>query len=133
MGSKPATFDFLGFSHMTATSLRGKFTIHLKTMRKRLRRAIKATAAWCQNHRHYDLGYQWKTLTAKLRGHYQYYGRPTNYRSLWQFYRLVHRLWYKWLNRRTRGKTLKWKDFARLLERYPLLRPRITRAWVPAQ
>jgi RNA-directed DNA polymerase len=38
-GIKQATFDFLGFTHMTATSLRDKFTIHLKTMKKRLRRA----------------------------------------------------------------------------------------------
>jgi RNA-directed DNA polymerase len=118
---------------MTATSLRGKFTIHLRTMKKRLRRAIKATAAWCQDHRHYELAHQWMILTAKLRGHYQYYGRPTNYRSLWQFYRVIHRLWYKWLNRRTRGKTLKWKDYARILQQYPLPRPKITRAWMPAR
>jgi len=132
-GVKPETFDFLGFTHVTATSLRGKFTIHLKTMKKRLRRAIKATASWCQDHRHYELAHQWKTLTAKLRGHYQYYGRPTNFRSLLQFYRVVRRLWYKWLNRRTRGKTLKWTDYARTLERYPLPRPRITRAWMPTR
>jgi RNA-directed DNA polymerase len=132
-GVKPATFDFLGFTHVTATSLRGKFTIHLKTMKERLRRAIKATAAWCQEHRHSELAHQWTILTAKLRGHYQYYGRPTNYRSLRQFYRVVRRLWYNWLNRRTRGKTLKWKDYARILEHYPLPRPKITRAWMPAQ
>jgi RNA-directed DNA polymerase len=128
-GVKPATFDFLGFSHLTATSLRGKFTIHLKTMKKRLRRALKASAVWCREHRHHELEYQWTILTAKLRGHYQYYGRPTNYRSLRQFYRIVRRLWHKWLNRRTRGKTLNWTDYARLLERYPLPRPQITRAW----
>jgi len=132
-GSKPATFDFLGFTHITATSLRGKFTIHLKTMKKRLRRAIKATAAWCQDHRHHELARQWTILAAKLRGHYQYYGRPTNFQSLWQFYRVVYRLWYKWLNRRTRGKTLKWKDYARILDHYPLPRPKITRAWMPAR
>ena len=132
-GSKPATFDFLGFTHITATSLRGKFTIHLKTMKKRLRRAIKATAAWCQDHRHHELARQWTILAAKLRGHYQYYGRPTNFQSLWQFYRVVYRLWYKWLNRRSRGKTLKWKDYARILDHYPLPRPKIPRVWMPAR
>ena len=132
-GVKPATFDFLGFTHISATSLRGKFTIHLKTMKKRLRRALKAAAVWCQDHRHDELAHQWMILTAKLRGHYQYYGRPTNYRSLWQFYRIVRRLWRKWLNRRTRGKTLTWADYARILEGYPLPRPKITRAWLPAR
>jgi RNA-directed DNA polymerase len=132
-GFKPATFDFLGFSHLTAMSRGGKFTIHLKTMKKRLRRALKATAVWCREHRHDEVEHQWTILNAKLRGHYQYYGRPTNYRSLWQFYRIVRRLWHKWLNRRTRGKTLNWTAYARLLERYPLLPPKITRAWTPAR
>jgi hypothetical protein len=126
-GVKPATFDFLGFTHVTATSLRGKFTIHLRTMKKRLRRSLKATAVWCREHRHDELAHQWTILNAKLRGHYQYYGRPTNSRSIRQFYRIVLRLWHKWLNRRTRGRTLDWPTYARLLDRYPLLRPAITR------
>src|SRR5438876_9924268 len=48
---KPATFDFLGFTHLCARSRRGKFTIHVRTMRKRLRRSTKAVAQWCQQHR----------------------------------------------------------------------------------
>src|SRR6266446_3544826 len=62
--------------------------------------------------------------------HYQYYGRPTNYRCLWRYYRKVRRIWKTWLNRRTRGKTLNWERYARLLCCHPLLLPRITRAWV---
>ena len=65
-----------------------------------------AVAGWCQEHRHEPVGKQLKTLNAKLRGHYQYYGRPTNSRSLWQFYRAVCKIWRKWLSRRTRGKEL---------------------------
>lgn len=55
------------------------------------------------------------------------YGRATNFRPLQQFYRGVRRLWHKWLNRGTRGKTLTWKAYEQLLDRYPLLPPRITR------
>src|SRR5712692_2028875 len=40
-GPKPATFDFLGFTHVCRRSRRGKFTIHVRTMRKRLRRSLK--------------------------------------------------------------------------------------------
>ena len=87
----------------------GRFTIHVRTMRKRLRRSVKAVAQWCQQHRHDPVEDQAAALNAKLRGHYQYYGRPTNYRCLWQFYRLVRRLWHKWLTRRTRGKPLAWR------------------------
>src|ERR1700737_2898149 len=120
---QPATFDFLGFTHVCARSRRGRFTIHVRTIRKRLRRSVKAGAQWCQQHRHDPVEDQAAALNAKLRGHYQYYGRPTNYRSLWQFYRLVRRLWHKWLNRRTRGKTLDWDTFQQLLNRHPLLLP----------
>jgi RNA-directed DNA polymerase len=128
-GTKLQTFDFLGFTHKCARSRRGKFTIHLKTMKKRLRRALKAITAWCREHRHEFVEKQREILNAKLRGHYQYYGRPTNYRSLWQFYRGVRRTWKTWLNRRTRGKTLSWEVYAQLLRRQPLLRPWIARPW----
>jgi group II intron reverse transcriptase/maturase len=125
---KPATFDFLGFTHICARSRRGRFTIHVRTLRKRLRRSVKAVAQWCQQHRHDPVENQAAALNAKLRGHYQYYGRPTNYRSLWRYYRLVRRLWHKWLRRRTRGKRLDWDTFQQLLQRHPLLLPRICHA-----
>lgn len=127
--AQPATFDFLGFTHVCARSRRGRFTIHVRTMRKRLRRSVKAVAQWCQQHRHDPVENQAAALNAKLRGHYQYYGRPTNYRSLGRYYRLVRRLWHKWLTRRTRGKRLTWDSFQQLLTRHPLLPPRICHAW----
>jgi hypothetical protein len=37
---------------------------------------------------------QQKTLDSKLRGHYQYYGRPTNSLCLRKFYRGTCRLWH---------------------------------------
>ena len=128
-GPKPATFDFLGFTHVCRRSRRGKFTIHVRTMRKPLKRSLKKLTAWCQEHRHDPVEEQQEALNRKLRGHYQYYGRPTNCRGLWQFFRSIRRIWKKWLNRRTRGKTLNWDEFAHLLTRHPLLRPRITRSW----
>ncbi len=131
-GPKPGTFDFLGFTHICTRSRRGKFTIHVRTMRKRLRRSLKRAAAWCQRHRHQPVVEQWTALNARLRGHYQYYGRPTNFRSLWEFYRGVRKLWRKWLNRRTRGKSLPWRRYEELLAAYPLQRPYIARPWASA-
>ena len=129
-GKKPATLDFLGFTHICKWSRRGRFMIQLRTMRKRLRRSLKAVAAWCRQHRHDPVEEQCKALNRKLRGHYQYYGRPTNFRSLREYYRNVRWIWKTWLNRRTRGKTMNWERFGLLLRRYPLLLPRITRAWI---
>ena len=132
-GKKPATFDFLGFTHICARSRQGKFTVHVKTMAKRLRRGLKAIAEWCREHRHDPVDQQQKTLNAKLRGHYQYYGRPTNYRSICQFYRKVRRIWREWLNRRTRGRWLTWDRFEAILRQHPLLPPRITYAQAGAR
>jgi group II intron reverse transcriptase/maturase len=131
-GKKPATFGFLGFTHICARSRQGKFAVHVKTIAKRLRRGTKAIADWCQQHRHDPVSEQQKMLNAKLRGHYQYYGRPTNYPSLLQFYREALRTWRTWLSRRTRGRPLTWERFAEILREHPLLRPRITHSWTRA-
>jgi group II intron reverse transcriptase/maturase len=128
-GQKPTTFDFLGFTHICKRSRRGKFTVHVRTMRKRLKRSLKKVTAWCQKHRHDPVAGQRDALNRMLRGHYQYYGRPTNYRGLWQFFRSTRRIWKNWLNRRSRGRTLNWQKFEHLLDRHPLLRPRIMRPW----
>src|SRR5436190_6635018 len=131
-GPKPATFDFLGFTHLCARTMRGKFTIHVRTMRKRLRRSLKAVTVWCRAHRHDPVEEQQDALNRKLRGHYQYYGRSSNSRGIGEFYERVKRIWQKWLNRRTRGNTLNWLAYTQLLKRHPLLRPRLSRPWTPA-
>jgi hypothetical protein len=128
-GKKPETFGFLGFTHICGRSRNGKFTVHVTTLAKRFRRGTKAIGDWCKQHRHDPVSEQQKTLNAKLRGHYQYYGRSSNYRSLWQFYRKVRRTWRTWLSRRTRGKALTWERYAEILHQYPLERPRITHSW----
>jgi RNA-directed DNA polymerase len=128
-GKKPATFDFLGYTHVCAHSRRGKFTVHVRTMKKRFRRGLQAIAEWCQENRHMPVGEQQKTLNAKLRGHYQYYGRPTNYRSIWRFFREVRHIWRKWLSRRTRGNGMTWEKYAAILRKHPLLLPHIQHSW----
>jgi len=125
---KPDTFDFLGFTHICARSRQGKFTVHGKTIDKRLRRGLKSIAEWCKQHRHDPVSEQQKTLNAKLRGHYQYYGRRTNHASLHRFYREVCGIWRKWLNRRTRGNPLTWEKFYEVLRQNPIPTPRIMHA-----
>ena len=127
MKTKTETFDFLGFTHKRARSRRGKFMVHVKTMKKRLRRSLQNVTIWCRAHRHDPVNRQQATLNAKLRGHYRYYGRPTNYRSLRKFQRSVQRTWKKWLGRRSRGRGLTWTKYEQILQRHPLQRPKIIR------
>lgn len=123
---KPPTFDFLGFTHICGTSRKGKFVVKVKTMRKRLRRGLKTVNEWCRRNRHQVVATQAQRLREILRGHYNYYGRRTNYRSLAQFHRSVIKIWRKWLSRRSLDGRVPWERFNGFLARYQLPRPRIT-------
>ncbi len=122
---KPPTFDFLGFTHICARGRNGKFTVHVRTARKRLRRAMQQVAEWCQVHRHLSVGDQHQALSRALQGHYAYYGRRSNMQSLQRFFWFVQRTWYRWLRRRSQRQSLTWAAYDHLLSRYPLPTPRI--------
>lgn len=125
---KPATFDFLGFTHICARARSGKFTVHLRTARKRKRRAMRRIAEWCRDNRHRPVREQHRALNRQLRGHYAYYGRHSNYTSLKQVYCYVKRMWKRWLSRRGQRSRVSWDAYTRILQRYPLALPYITQA-----
>jgi group II intron reverse transcriptase/maturase len=130
---KPPTFDFLGFTHICARGRNGKFTVHVRTARKRLRRAMRRVTEWCRTYRHLSLEDQSRALGRALQGHYAYYGRRSNMRSLQEFFWFVERTWCRWLRRRSQRRHLTWEAYGRLLRRYPLPKPRIVQpgAWQP--
>ncbi len=124
------TFAFLGFTHYWGKSRKGNWVVQRKTAREKLRKAVRKVYQWCKVHRHDPVKDQWRTLCRKLHGHYGFYGITFNLRSLNRFYEQVKRAWRKWLNRRSRQKDMPWERFDRLLERYPLPRPRIVHSFV---
>lgn len=119
------TFDFLGFTHYWSKSRKGNWVIKRKTSRKRLRRAMKSVWRWCYCNRHMKVWEQYQILCSKLRGHFYYYGIRCNYRMLEKYYEQVRRTWRRWLGRRTRNGYISWDKFERMLESYPLPKPRI--------
>lgn len=123
---KPPTFDFLGFTHICARSRNGRFTVHVRTARKRLHRVMKRMAEWCRDHRHWSLPEQHRAISRALLGHYAYYGRPSNWSSLNRVLIFTTRTWFKWLRRRSQGRRLSWAKYNNLLRRYSLPRPRVT-------
>jgi group II intron reverse transcriptase/maturase len=125
--SKPPTFDFLGFTHICARGRNGKFVVHVRTARKRKRSAMKRIAEWCQLNRHLSVPEQHRELNRKLQGHYNYYGRRSNYDCLRRVFKFTERTWCKWLQRRGDRHRLSWEAFFQLLQRYPLLPPRVVR------
>ncbi len=125
-GVKPATFNFLGFTHYCGTTRKGKFSVKVKTMAKRFSRSLKRIKGLCQTRRHYDLREQHEFLRSVLLGHYNYYGRRSNSKSLAQFHEAVRGIWKKWLGRRSNNSYVPWEKMVKILGQYPLPRPRIT-------
>jgi group II intron reverse transcriptase/maturase len=119
------TFNFLGFTHYWAISQKEFWVIKRKTIRKRLQKAKSAIWVWCRKHMHDPLAEQHKTLVQKLRGHYQYYGVRSNYTSISEYWWYTRRAWRYWLSRRSTKSNIHWKKYVKMLETYPLLRPRI--------
>lgn len=124
-GKGEGTFDFLGFTHYWARSLRGKWTIKRKTMGKRLRRTLKRFWAWCKGNRHLPMREQYRILCAKLRGHYQYFGLRSNYKMLEVVYEYVEKTWRHWLGRRCSKGLMSWETFVNYRVIFPLPKPRI--------
>jgi len=119
------TFDFLGFTHYWARSRNGYWIVKRKTAKKKLNRSMKAIWKWCRNNRHMNIKEQWELLNSKLRGHYQYYGVRSNYKSLEAYYEYLMKAWKRWLGRRSRDGYISYAKFERMLEKYPLLLPQI--------
>jgi len=125
-GRKSNTFDFLGFTHFCGFSRKGTFLLGRKTSRKKFRKACKQMNDWLRRiHGVMRIEDIWPVLSAKLRGHYNYYGVSGNTRMIVRFGYVTIRAVIKWLNRRSQRKSFTWKKFNAYLYRYRLPRPRI--------
>ena len=124
-GVECRTFDFLGFTHYWAQSLSGRWIIKRKTAAKRLRRAMKSVWQWCRDHRHWNMMEQYRILSAKLYGHYQYYAIRANFKMLEVYYEHVEDCWRRWLGQRSRNGYISGKEYDQIRKRYPLPAPRI--------
>ena len=127
-GNRPGSFDLFGFTHNWGRSRHGFPVIKRRTVKGRLRRALVAIELWCRTHRHRPVDEQQRSLNLKLRGHYSYYGITGNFQALKSFARGVRSTWRRWLNRRSQRATMYWSKFERLLQRYPLLPPKVVQS-----
>jgi RNA-directed DNA polymerase len=107
---KDPPFDFLGFTHTWGRSRNGKNVVRQTTAKNRFARALLAVKDWCRANRHRPILDQLARLSAKLVGHFAYYGITGNSRRL---------------ARRTRSKRLPWDRFNAFLARHPLPPARI--------
>ena len=125
-GKGPGSFAFLGFTHYWAKRLKGGWTIKRKTQGKRLSRFMSGIRDWCQENRHKALAEQYRMLSAKLRGHYQYYGLRGNFKMLEVVYEHTQAMWKRGLRRRNSKDRMSWEKFAAKVEAiFDLPKPRI--------
>ena len=97
---KPGSFDFLGFRHYWAKSRKGNWVLKRKTAPQRLSRTLKTIGHWCRDNRHRPVREQHRMLSAKLRGHANYFGIAGNSKALSAVRNWTQIIWRKWLSRR---------------------------------
>lgn len=68
-------------------------------------------------------------LSAKLLGHFNYYGVSGNMDMLKSYYSQARRIVFKWLNRRSQRKSYNWNGFNELLKQFKIPQPRIIGYW----
>ena len=96
-----------------------------KTQSKRLTAKLKSLREQARIRMHAPVTEQHRWLCQVLRGHYAYYGLPSNFRALNAFHQQVRLLWFRSLRRRSQ-RELAWDGYSDLLLRFPLPPPRIT-------
>jgi group II intron reverse transcriptase/maturase len=129
---KPETFEFLGFTHMCATSRSGRFKLGRVTSKKKMRAKLKAVKTEMSRRRHLPIPDQGRWLASVLRGHYRYYAVPDNSHALRGFRDRVLRHWRRALSRRSQKDRMTWKQFDRYARRW-LPQPRILHPWPDAR
>ena len=122
---RPETIYFLGFTLYCTRNQKGNFRVAMRTEKSRLRRALMRLQDQMRRMRHLSLREQANHLNQMLRGHYAYYGIAGNLRALQRVHRAVERYWRKMLSSRSWKGAIWWKQFHRIKEQFPLLRPKL--------
>jgi len=113
-GSKPPTFDFLGFTHCCGKTRKGKFTVLRLTSAKRMRAKLRAVKEQLRRRMHQSVAEQGRYLRAVVAGHSRYFGVPRNGQRIGRFRHEVVRLWHRTLCRRSQTHRMQWARMQRL-------------------
>lgn len=119
------TFDFLGFTHYCSKSRNGKFRVKRKTSKKKFNAKVIEFKLWLKENRNMPIKELMENVNAKLIGHYQYFGISDNSRGIKRFETEVHKMLFKYLNRRSQRKSYNTEEFIEFKKQYPLAKPKI--------
>jgi len=116
---KPATFNFLGFTHFCGRRHKtDTFTVGRITAKARMAAKLKAIKAELRRRMHARPCEVGAWLRKVVNGYYQYHAVPGNIRQLRVFRRRVNRLWRSVLVRRSQRARKRWEQLAPVFERW---------------
>jgi group II intron reverse transcriptase/maturase len=107
-GSKPETFDFLGFKHICGMGNNGQFALIRKPTVKSCRKFLDRVHKWLKEHNHWKRRDQQKQLTSMLKGFYQYFSLYHCQNRLEYIRNEVVNQWIRSLRRRSQRHRLYW-------------------------
>ena len=125
---KPETFNFLGFMFISGKSRRGKFLVHRKTRRDRMRAKLREIKEELRRRMHQPIPVQGKWLKQVVFGYFMYHAVPTNGRALGAFRFHVTEIWRRTLRRRSQKDRTRWDRITKLADDF-LPKPRIRHPW----
>ena len=124
------SFVFLGFEFRWSLSKKNKPLVKMRTAKEKFRMALAALTKWIKIERFAsDMVDIMDGLSAKLLGHFNYYGVSGNMDMLKSYYSQALRIVFKWLNRRSQRKSYNWNGFNELLKQFMIPQPRIIGYW----
>lgn len=115
---KPETFDFLGLTHICATSKSGRFWIKRITISKRMRAKLREVNDQLKRRRHQPIPVQGQWLRSVVQGHIDHYAVPGNTDAVAAFRDQVTRHWYQALRRRSQRTRITWARMGPIARRW---------------
>jgi RNA-directed DNA polymerase len=129
---KPASFNFLGFTHICGQSRKGRFQLRRKSRVDRMRAKLRDLKGKLRRRMHASVGEQGRWLGQVVRGYFAYHAVPTNSARLHAFRYRVVLLWHKVLRRRSQKARNTWRRITRLAAEFLPL-PHIQHPWPDAR
>ncbi len=115
---KPKSFNFLGFTHISGETRRGRFQVERQTISQRFRAKLAEVKAELRRRMHLPVPVQGAWLRSVVLGHYRYYGVPHNAKALQRFRKEVARLWQRSLSRRSQKGYVTWDRMKRYVDKW---------------
>lgn len=117
--------NFLGFTLYCSKDRLNRFSVKLKTSRKKFKQKVKAMKIWLYENRDEKTRDIVKSLNRKLLGHYHYYGVSFNGKMLYNFRQRTIEMLFKVLNKRSNRRSYNWDGLNEMFKVYKIETPKI--------